>query len=429
MQWTKTRADLALATGGEVVQKLSGYAVLAILARHFDKASMGQLFFAMALTSVIAAATELGTGRYLVREVATGPEAALRRLGEVVALRAPLVAGAFLLLALGAYLIAPGLAPILIPAAMAGLLNDLSYTFGAFLVGRRKVGLRLATGLSGPIVLVTLVAIAVSGGATLPEVLLCYVAAALVPLAAGALVIRSRFGRFLFACSRERAVAAARASLPFFLLTALGIVHFKVDALLLFGLTTPAAVATYEAGYKLFEVSRFVIRPTATVFYPLSAELAGQGNWVGFARTLRRLLFLAGGVAAAISLAVLLSAELIVRLVWGAGYGDTTAVLRILYLAVPPLYLGFIATFLAGALHREAAAARVLALCLTINVATNLLAIPRWGPVGAAWTTVITETLAAGWILSLVYGALRAQAAAGTAEPVPAPALEVLADG
>jgi O-antigen/teichoic acid export membrane protein len=428
MQWTKTRADLALATGGEVVQKLSGYAVLAILARHFDKAAMGRLFFAMALTSVVAAATELGTGRYLVREVATRPEAALRRLGEVIALRAPLALGAFLLLAAGVCLTRPGLAPILLPAAVAGLLNDLSYSFGAFLVGRREVGLRLATGLSGPIVLVTLVALAVSRGATLPQVLLCYVVAALVPLAAGALVIRRRFGRFPLA-GLGKGVAAGRASLPFFLLTALGIAHFKVDALLLFALATPTAVATYEAGYKLFEVSRFVVRPTATVFYPLSAELAGRGDWEGFARTLRRLLVLAGGVAAAISLAVLVAAGLIVRLVWGAAYGDTAAVLRILYLAVPPLYLGFIATFLAGALHREGAAARVLALCLAANVALNLFAIPRWGPLGAAWTTLITETLAASWILWLVYGALRAKAASGVAEPASPSPLEVLADG
>jgi len=428
MQWTKTRADLALATGGEVVQKLSGYAVLAILARHFDKAAMGRLFFAMALTSVVAAATELGTGRYLVREVATRPEAALRRLGEVIALRAPLALGAFLLLAAGVSLTRPGLAPILLPAAVAGLLNDLSYSFGAFLVGRREVGLRLATGLSGPIVLVTLVALAVSRGATLPQVLLCYVVAALVPLAAGALVIRRRFGRFPLA-SLGKGVAAGRASLPFFLLTALGIAHFKVDALLLFALATPTAVATYEAGYKLFEVSRFVVRPTATVFYPLSAELAGRGDWEGFARTLRRLLVLAGGVAAAISLAVLVAAGLIVRLVWGGTYGDTAAVLRILYLAVPPLYLGFIATFLAGALHREGAAARVLALCLAANVALNLFAIPRWGPLGAAWTTLITETLAASWILWLVYGALRVKAASGVAEPASPSPLEVLADG
>src|SRR6266511_5061708 len=281
MPWTKTRADLALATLAEVIQKLSGYAVLAILARHFDQPRMGKLFFAMALASVIAAGTELGTSRYLVRAVATGPEAALRRLGEVVALRAPLALGAFLLLAAGVRLIRPELTPIVLPAVAAGLLNDLSYTFGAFLIGSREVGLRIAAGLSGPAALVTLVAVAVSRDATLEQVLLCYVAAAVVPLTALAVVVRRRFGPVPLRGTGAGATAAARTSLPFFLLTALGVIHFKVDALLLFALATPAAVAIYEAGYKLFEVSRFVVRPTATVFFPVSSTLAGRGDWVG----------------------------------------------------------------------------------------------------------------------------------------------------
>jgi O-antigen/teichoic acid export membrane protein len=429
MQWTKTRVDLALATGGEIVQKLSGYAVLAILARHFSKADMGRLFFAMALTSVIAAATELGTGRYLVREVAVRPEAALRRLGEVITLRTPLIIAAFLLAAAGALFIKPSLAPIIAPAVAAGLLNDLSYSLGAFLIGQRQVGLRLAVGLSGPFVLVTLVAVAVSLDATLPQVLICYVLAALAPLSTGAWVIVRRFGAIPLAGVQSGAISAARASLPFFLLTALGIAHFKVDALLLFALATPAAVAIYETGYKLFEVSRFVVRPTATVFYPVSAALAGKGDWEGLSRTLRRLLLLAGAVGAGITLVVLVAAELVVRLVWGGQYGGTVWVLRILYLAVPALYLGFVATFLAGALHQEAKAARVLALCLAANIGLNLVAIPRWGPLGAAWTTVVTETLAASSLLWLVFRALRVRAKAGVAEPSPTPALEVLADG
>jgi O-antigen/teichoic acid export membrane protein len=429
MHWSKTRVDLALATSGEVVQKLAGYAVLAILARHFEKADMGRLFFAMALTSVVTSATELGTGRYLVREVAVRPAVALRRLGEVVALRTPLIIGAFLLLAGAVFFTRPALAPIVLPAAAAGLLNDLYYSFGAFLIGQRHVALRLATGLSGPLTLVLVVAFAVSRGATLPQVLLCYVVAALVPLSAGALVIRRLFGPIPLAGARAGAIAAARASLPFFLLTALGILHFKVDALLLFALATPAAVATYETGYKLFEVSRFVVRPTATVFYPVSAALAGRGDWAGFSRTLRQLLLLAGGVGAAISLTVLVAAPLAVRLVWGSHYADTVSVLRILFLAVPALYLGFVATFLAGALHQEVAAARVLALCLAVNIALNLVASPRWGPLGAAWVTVVTETLAATWLLWLVYRALRSRAMSGAAEPAPTPALEVLAHG
>src|SRR5687768_11080858 len=129
MRWTRTGTELALATVAEVLQKLAGYVVLAILARHFDQPDMGRLFFAFTLATFVAAVTELGTGRYLVREVATRPESGLDRLGEVLALRAPLLLGG--LLALNAVVVIgrPGLAPVVLPASTAVLVGDLYYAF------------------------------------------------------------------------------------------------------------------------------------------------------------------------------------------------------------------------------------------------------------------------------------------------------------
>jgi O-antigen/teichoic acid export membrane protein len=429
MAWTKTKVDLVLATAAEVLQKLSGYAVLGILARRFDKTSMGQLFFVLALASMLAAGTELGTTRYLVREVATTPSLALRRLGEVLSLRVPLALVALAVVGTVVSVTRPDLAPLALPALIAGLLTDLSYTFGGFLVGRREVGLRLVTGLSGPAVLLSLVAIAAARGATPGQVMLCYAAASVVPVAAGAFAVRRRFGPIPLRGTPAGAITAARASLPFFLLTTLGVVHFKVDTLLLFALATPAAVATYEAAYKLFEVSRFVIRPTATVFFPVSAALAGERKWIGFGHTLRRLLALSGGAGVAVSIVILASAGFVISLAWGHQYDEAVPVLRVLYLAVPTIYLGFVATFLAGALHLEAAAARVLGLCLLANVGLNLLAIPRWGPLGAAWTTVITETFATLWLLRLIRRAVQGKVAAAGEDPVTASATELFADG
>jgi O-antigen/teichoic acid export membrane protein len=429
MRWTRTATDLALATMAEVLQKLAGYVVLAILARHFDQSDMGRLFFAFTLATLVAAVTELGTGRYLVREVATRPESGLDRLGEVLALRAPLLLGGFLALNAAVLIGRPALAPVVLPASSAVLVGDLYYAFGAFLVGRRAVGLRLATGLSGPLLLVLLVLGAVTGGATLPQVLACYVVSTLVTLTAGAVVVWRRFGPIRLAGTRAGARNAARASLPFFVLNALGIAHFKVDTLLLFALATPAAVAVYETGYKLFEVSRLVVRPTAMVLFPVSAALASRGDWAAFRRVLRRLFLISGALGFAITAVVLAAGGLLVGLAWGDRYAETVPVLRVLYLAVPAMYLAFIATFLAGSLHLEAAAAKVLAVCLAANVGLNLVAIPRWGPVGAAWTTVVTEVLASAWLLALVLRALRARVAGSTPEPVTLPPVELSVDG
>jgi O-antigen/teichoic acid export membrane protein len=44
-------------------------------------------------------------------------------------------------------------------------------------------------------------------------------------------------------------------------------------------------------------------------------------------------------------------------------------------------------------LKRQAANAWIAAGCVIFNVAVNLYAIPRWGAMGAAWTTMATEVV------------------------------------
>ena len=55
------------------------------------------------------------------------------------------------------------------------------------------------------------------------------------------------------------------------------------------------------------------------------------------------------------------------------------------------------------------------------------MAIPRWGPVGAAMITLVTEMFAAAWLVALVLRALRARGVRGGVEALEP--LELSADG
>ncbi|HET7601053.1 MAG TPA: oligosaccharide flippase family protein, partial [Gemmatimonadales bacterium] len=247
MSATKIRTDLLLATSLELWHKLAGYVVLVLLARHLAKAAMGDLLLALAVSSFGAVVTELGTSRLLVREIAQGAEATLARLGEVLALRVPLAAAVYAALVGGTFALRPALGPVVALAAAAVLLGDLYHSFGAVFVGRREVWLRLATGMVGSLVLIPLVVLALRLGAGLGGVLVCYVAAAAVSLAVAAAAVRARVGPVRVAWGASAAWAAAQPAFPFFLMTALGLAHFKADTVLLYLLASPATVATYEA--------------------------------------------------------------------------------------------------------------------------------------------------------------------------------------
>jgi O-antigen/teichoic acid export membrane protein len=402
-RWDRTTIDLGLSAGAEILQKLGGYVVLAILARHFDKARMGELFFGFSLGTIVSAATELGTSRYLVRTVAVSPALAAERLGEVLSLRSALSVAAFVLVAAGAYGLHPASAPVVVTAVGATLLGNLYYVVGAVLVGQRQVGLRVATGLAAPAASLAAVLSVIGLGGSFQAVLLAYATASGVPLVVGLLVARRLLGRFSLAFDPAAWSRIMRVSLPFFLLSALGLFHFKADTLLLFTLASPVAVATYETGYKLLEASRIAVRPTDMVFLPIGSALAADQKWVELGALRNKLLSAAGGLGVLAGLGLAASAGLAVPLLWGDAYGDTIPVVHVLALAVPSVFVGFVATYLAVAMQREQRAVRVLAAALVANVLLNLWLIPRLGALGAAWATVATETLAAILLLRLTF--------------------------
>jgi len=402
MDWRKIKLDLLMAMGSQLLQKLAGFVVLMVLARHLDKGVMGQFFLAGTLATFLALATELGVNRHLMRGVAQQPARALAALGHVLALRLPLMLIGYGVMAGAVFLLKRELTIPVLLTSLYVLIQEYSYSFGSLMLGLRRVAMRMVTTLIGQSLTVALVLGAVAMDAGLTTVLLGYVTANVVMIVLTVVLVRRNIGPFTLDWRLPEAWQIVRESLPFFLLSVLGVIHFKVDSLMLGILRDYQQVATYDAAYKFLEVSRFVVRPAAMVFFPLCSALAAQRDWPAYERVMRKLLMVSGGSGLAAAGIMMIVSGWVVSLVFGGAYADSVAVLRILYLAVPSVFLGFVATFLAPALHLERSAVQATGGCLMLNIALNALVIPRHGAPGAAWATLATETILAGWLLGLI---------------------------
>jgi O-antigen/teichoic acid export membrane protein len=396
------KTDVALAASSDVVRKLLGYVVLATLARALSKTDMGELFFAMTFASVFAMLTELGTSRYLTRKVAQSQERALDHLAEVLSLRVPAVVIAFVLLNGIGSILMPERAHILLPVSVFVLLGDLYYSFGSLFVGLRRLGYRFATGLIDVVLLVGLVLLAVRLGWTLSGVLVCYVVSSVTLVAVTSLVVRWRFGPYRLVLDRARLRRVASESFPFFLLVFLALAYSKVDTMMILFIRSAEEVARYEAGYKFYEISRFAVRPTGMVFFPLCATLVASNEWAGFRSVARKLLLGAAAAGTVVAIGVIAIAAAFVPAVWGEAYGTSIPIVQVLFLGLPSLYVSYVSTFLAQAMNLEGRVAATMAGALVLNVALNAALIPAWGAVGAAWATVVGESLLAVALLTLL---------------------------
>jgi O-antigen/teichoic acid export membrane protein len=117
------------------------------------------------------------------------------------------------------------------------------------------------------------------------------------------------------------------------------------------------------------------------------------------------------------SLGMLVLADEAIVLLFGERYAASAAPARILFLALPFVLLHYVLTTLANALRLERLSALLLAGGTALNLALNLFAIPRYGLIGAAWMTVISQFFLAASLLWVTARQLASRATASSEPP------------
>ncbi len=403
MNWQRIRTHILMVTGSQLLQKLTGFLVIALMTRHLGRSEMGAFFLAVGIGTIAAQATELGTSRHIIRSVARDHEHALGHLSRSLSLRLPVMALVFVLVNLACLAVRPELSHTLLLVTFYLMLQDIQFSFAAFFNGLELYGYRVMVDLVGQVLLAGLTVVLVWKGGGLYGILWAYVAANATVLCVTLWMIRSRHGRLRLEWNPSAARGVARQSLPIFAVTLLDTVHFKADTIMLGFLKPLTAVASYDAAYRLFEVSRLAIRPVALIFFPICVGMAARHEWTqlrALFSKLTRTSLLLGATAALVVVAV---AGYLVPLAFGDKYADSIPLVRVLYLTAPVLFTGLLAVSLVHTLHLERYAIQAAIGCIIANVSLNAVAIPRWGPIGCAWVTVITQTLWTTWLVVILY--------------------------
>jgi len=396
----KTKRDLVLATGAQLLEKLLGYGILALFAHLYALPDMGVFFFAVALAEIVGMFVQFGTNENLVRTVAAKPDQALDSLGEVVGLR--LVATAFALGGLCVFFFVwkPEATWIAIFAAGYMLIRNVYFAYAAFFVGMRRVALRVWTLIASQVLMLASAGLAYALGWSFEFVLAVFVGINALLAIGSAGLTRALFGPVPLHLHPTRMRTLVYASAGLFATGVIGLLRFKADTLMLGvipmtnGPSPEVEVAQYESAYKIFEASRFMVRPVILIYLPICAALYAQHKWRHLSQKLTRLYgaSFVGGIAMAA--AVFFLSPWIILTVYGDQYTQAIPVLRVLMLTVPLMYAGFCGQFMANAMHLEKKVVIVSLVCLVANIAANALVIPRFGSLGAAWTTLGTEALA-----------------------------------
>ena len=392
--------DVAVQVAGRALNLIPGVVVTLLLTRALGDASFGQWSTALAVVQIGATIGDFGLEQVAVRKAAAEREREHEWIGALLSLRLAIAVPVTLGAALVQLLLADSA-----QMKAAGLLLCGTLLIAPFSVTRATFQLRVRNDLSVLVMTVNsllwtaaVVLIALGDGA-----MVAFAAAFL-----GAAFLSTSLEVFLaLRMSRpqlRRSTALwrelARIGVPVGLGGLLVMAYVKLDQILLFALAGAEDAGLYGAVYRVLDQAQFVPIAMMTTVFPIMAA-----SWPGDPPRVRRLGQLVIDYLAMVSLPALgftiVASEPLVRLLFGEDFIEAAPALPILMAAFAVICFGYLGGNLVVLLELQRLFVRNAAIALVFNVALNLVLIPPYGFLAAAWVTLATEIL----VVTLTLGA------------------------
>ncbi|MER7402953.1 flippase [Streptomyces sp. NPDC000070] len=405
--WTaRTTRTIVVLAVTEIAGKLSMLVIIVGAARLLGVADFGVFAYALAVGLLAAVIPLWGYDIVVVQRGSAEPGRLRGLLADLLVTRTALVFVVLAVLAASAGSLGlsgppdsrAGLAAFIIAAAAVLDTYTEAYRSAAAAIQRQSI-----------IAVVHLVQRLLTAAAALTALLLhtgllglavAYLAGTLVGPLAGALLVRHQgIGPRWREVSVASLVRLNRGTWVLGVASILAMALFRLDILLIAWLVGDRAVGVYAAAYRLLETALFVCFAVARTVFPLMAADAEP-------RRVQRHLERGWSVLAAIFLPYMtllcFRGHDLLLLFYGEPFaGAGTDILR--WLAAAPLlfslsYVISMAMVAAGPTPRLLIAS---AVALVVNVSLNLLLIPRYGAIAAAFTTPVTylaEAVAGLWL-------------------------------
>jgi len=370
-----------------------------ILARALGVNRLGAYAYAMGIAGLFGLLPNFGISTIVTRTIARDPEAAGGVLKAAQRAQAVLAGGVFLVIITFAAIL-PGqpvpLGYVALAAAQLAI-GTLSWPFLAVLGGSarydRLAVAELAAGAAGTL-LMLLAAVSEGGVAAF---LWAHVLAAVV-----AVLVARRAAVPLLPQGRALAIRQAallREAGPLGATAAVSSLYTRLDILLLGQMASTGVLGLYSAAYKPINLAVSFGNTMGGTLLPLMAREPQSGVPVAFERAVRGL----GIAGPALALALSGLGGPLLRLAFGADFAAAAPVLTLLAWSMTANWLYAPLSVALQARGRERWWLASLSGGLALNLAGNVWAIPRWGAVGAAGATLVSETALLSLAVLLLY--------------------------
>lgn len=377
----------------KVVRLGFGLIVTIWIARHFGPAMFGLWNYAIAFAALFGALASLGLDGVVVRELVRNQNNAATILCTTATLRFSAAVLAVLAAALAIHWMRPGQSLVLLLVALNASVFVLQTSQVIDLHFQSQMKAKWTVTAMNSAFLLTSAARMWLLWISAPIEYFAMSLVAEAALAAAFMVVAYRrdgheHRRWRFDAGVARHLLSE--SWPLLLSGLTVIIYMRLDQVMLASIAGDEAVGQFSAALRISEVWYFIPMAIATSAFPaiLSKRLQDPQAYEDFVQSLYD-----GMVWMAMLVAVTTSffAPLVISHLYGPSYAEAATILSIQVWAGVTVAMSFVhgKWLLAEGLQRYGLVYTALGAC--VNVGLNLMLIPRFGAIGAAYATLVTQ--------------------------------------
>ena len=386
----RTVEDIAIQIVARAGNLVLGIVVTLILGRALGAAGFGAWSTIFAIAQIAASFGDLGLTQVAVSRAARDVEAQPNWLAALLTLRLLLSVPIFVTQLVAVLVVAPNS-----HVAMAGVLVAATAIIGAASSLTVAFQLRVRNDLS--MLVITVNSVLWTGGVAAVAALTHDVRAfAAVFLAVNlvstllTVVLALRGSQVRFTGARRLWPPMLRIGIPLGAAGILVTLYVRLDQVLVFDLAGSREAGLYGAAYRILDQIQFLPISVMTTLFPLIAS-AYPADLV----RVRRLLQSCSEYLSMASLGILaftiVEARPLMVLLFGPEFAAAAPALPVLMAAFVSISFGYLAGNMVAVLNLQRRFFVFAGVGLVVNVATNVVLIPRYGFLAAAWTTLVTE--------------------------------------
>lgn len=377
-----------------MIARTIGFFYTIFLAKTLGVSDFGLFSVALSYFTLFGGIADFGFNRFLVREVAKDPTKTSKLWVETTLLRLSFTAILFIVFSLGLYIFDTDKLRVYLSllATAAVFPQSIALTIDAIFIARQKMQFSSLALIILSIFTTGFGIIMINSGFGLIGAVTALSLGQVIYFFVLSLLLRQLKISFSAQVTFGALKKVFLESMPYGILGLVGLVSFKIDTLILVYFRGNFEAGIYSAAYKFFETSVFIPSALAVAIFPVFSRLQISSK-VELNKLFVKTIFLMALLGVLFALCYFFILPLILPAILPEFRG-AAEVIKILSLAIPFMFVHILAGQVLLSSEKFLKNLIILYFLLfTLNIIFYLVLIPRFGFLGAAWGTVLSEIM------------------------------------